>query len=341
MDVAIAEHVGPLITHDGTTIPAARLVYATYGKLNRARDNAILFPTRFGATHRENEFLIGPGKALDPGRWCVIVPNLFGNGLSSSPSNTPAPFDGPRFPSVTIADAVRVQHQLVSEVLGISRLALVVGWSMGAQQAYEWAARYPDRVSRLAVICGAARTAVHNAVFLESLRAAIRADAAWAGGEYRTPPLGGLRAVGRIYAGWAYSQDWYREGLHLGMGEFDTLESYLAGYWDRLFEQRDANNLMSMTWTWIHHDISANDRHRGDLRSALQAIDADTLLMPARTDLYFRTADNLAEQPLIRRCVLEEIPTIWGHMCASGQSPVDTRFIDSALRGLLGREPAQ
>lgn len=338
MDLEIADHVGPLVTHDGTVVPGARLVYAMYGRLNDARDNAILFPTRFGATHRENEFLIGPGKALDPGRWCVIVPNLFGNGVSSSPSNTPAPFDGPRFPSVTIADAVRVQHHLVHEVLGIPKLALVVGWSMGAQQAYEWAARYPRMVSRLAVICGAARTAVHNKVFLESLRAAIRADAAWEGGEYRSPPGAGLRAVGRIYAGWAYSQDWYREGLHLTMGDFGTLDSYLAGYWDRLFEQRDANNILSMTWTWIHHDISANERHAGNLQSALQAIEADTLLLPASTDLYFRTADNLLEQPLIRRCALEEIPTIWGHMCASGQNAADTAFIDSALRRLLARD---
>jgi homoserine O-acetyltransferase len=327
--------VAPLVLQNGARLTAARLVYAVYGRLNRTRDNAILYPTRFGATHLENEFLIGPGRALDPERWCIIVPNLFGNGLSSSPSNTGTPYAGPRFPDVSVGDAVRMQHHLVHDVLEIPELALAVGWSMGGQQAYEWASRYPDMVKRLAVICGAARTSDHNKVFLKSLRAAIHADGSWNGGEYEHPPLAGLRAVGRIYAGWAYSQDWYRAGLHLKMGDFRDLDDYLAGYWDRLFEARDANNLLSMTWTWIHHDISANEVYRGDLSAALRAIKAVTLLMPAATDLYFRTADNEYEQTLLARCRLLEIPTIWGHMSASGQSPEDTHFIDAALRELL------
>lgn len=327
--------VAPLVLQSGVRLPEARLVYAVYGRLNRARDNAILYPTRFGATHRENEFLIGAGRALDPEHWCIIVPNLLGNGVSSSPSNSPAPFDGPRFPNVAIRDAVRLQHHLVRDVLGIRRLALAVGWSMGGQQAYEWASLYPDMVERLAVVCGAARTAEHNKVFLKSLRAALHADASWEGGEYKQPPLAGLRAVGRIYAGWAYSQDWYRAGLHLKVGEFLDLDDYLAGYWDRLFEARDANNLLSMMWTWIHHDISANDVYRGDLPASLRAIKATTLLMPAATDLYFRTADSEYEQARLVKCRLIEIPTIWGHMSGSGQNPHDTEFIDCALRELL------
>ena len=329
--------VAPLELQNGVRLPAARLAYALYGSLNSARDNAIIYPTRFGATHRENEFLIGAGRALDPERYFIIVPNLFGNGVSSSPSNTAAPFDGPRFPDITIHDAVRMQHHLVREVLGIERIALACGWSMGGQQAYEWASLYPEMVERLAVVCGAARTAEHNKVFLKSLRAAILADGNWNGGDYVAPPLAGLRAAGRIYAGWAYSQDWFREGLHLKMGDYGNLDDYLLGYWDRLFEARDPNNLLSMVRTWIHHDISANDFYRGALPTALSAIKAITLLMPAATDLYFRTADNEHEQVHLRDSRILEIPTIWGHMAGSGQNSKDTAFIDAALTELLSR----
>ena len=327
--------IAPLKLQDGDQLPAACLAYVTYGSLNSARDNAIIYPTRFGATHRENEFLIGRERALDPERYFIIVPNLFGNGVSSSPSNTQAPYDGPRFPNITVHDAVQMQHRLVHDVLGVERLALVLGWSMGGQQAYEWASLYPGMVERLAVICAAARTAEHNKVFLKSLRAAIYADCNWNGGDYTWSPLAGLRAVGRIYAGWAYSQDWFRAGLHMSMGDFDDLDGYLAGYWDRLFEARDANNLLSMIWTWIHHDISANDVHQGDLPTALKAISATTLLMPAATDLYFRTADNEHEQAYLSNAHVRVIPSIWGHMAGSGQNPRDTDFIDTALHDLL------
>lgn len=206
----LAEYQTNLDLQSGVTLADARLCYATYGQLDRDASNAILFPTRFGAGHEANEFLIGPGRALDTNRFYVIVPNMLGNGWSSSPSNTAGDAGGANFPQVTIDDNVRFQHEMMSRVLGIRRPMLVLGWSMGAQQAYQWAVRYPAAVPRLLVICGAARTAEHNAVFLHGLRAALSADHDFADGGYTTPPLRGLRAMGRIYAGWAYSQAWYR-----------------------------------------------------------------------------------------------------------------------------------
>jgi homoserine O-acetyltransferase len=318
----------------GASLPGARLVYKTYGTLNADRSNAILFPTRFGGTHEHNAFLIKPGMALDPERYFIIVPNMLGNGVSSSPSNTPDPHGRGAFPAVTIYDNVRFQHRLMAEVLNIDRFALVVGWSMGAQQAFQWAALYPDMVSRLACLCGTAKTADHNRVFLESLRAALIADCKFKDGFYDEPPLAGLRAVGRIYAGWAYSQDWYRARGYEALG-FDTLDAYFVGYWDALYEQRDANNIMAMTWTWIHNDISANSVFNGDLPAALAAIEARTLLMPCMTDLYFRTADNEAELQHLKNGCLVEIPSYWGHMSCAGQNEADTEFIDAQLKELL------
>ena len=146
----------------GETLPGARLAYTTYGELAADRSNAIVFPTYFAGTHEANEWLIGPGRALDTDRYFVLVPSLFGNGLSSSPSNTPPPFDRSRFPQVTMVDNVAAQHRLVTEVFGIERLELVVGVSMGAGQAYEWAVSHPEMVRRVAPITGSSHTSPHK-----------------------------------------------------------------------------------------------------------------------------------------------------------------------------------
>jgi len=330
----VQEFVADLTRQGGEPLPKASLVYKTYGTLNADRSNAILYPTRFGGTHEQNEFLIRPGFALDPNKYFIVVPNMFGNGVSSSPTNRRGPDGGGAFPNITIYDNVRLQRRLATELLNIERFAMVVGWSMGAQQAFQWAALYPDMVPRLACLCGTAKTAEHNRVFLESLRAAIEADSRYKDGHYDEQPLGGLRAVGRIYAGWAYSQDWYRAKGYQALG-FVTLDDYLVGYWDALYEERDANNIMAMTWTWIHNDISANETFNGDLPAALSAITARTLLMPCATDLYFRTADNEAELQHLQNGRLIEIPSIWGHMAGAGQHEPDTVFIDQQLQTLL------
>jgi pimeloyl-ACP methyl ester carboxylesterase len=89
-----------------------------------------------------------------------------------------------RFPMVTIRDDVAAQHRLLTEELGVRRLALVIGFSMGAQQAYQWAVSHPDMVDRIAPFCGTARTTPHNAVFLEGARAALIADAELIGHDY-------------------------------------------------------------------------------------------------------------------------------------------------------------
>ena len=119
----------------GSTLPDLRLAVATYGTLNEAKDNAILIPTWFAGTHQTWELVyIGSGRALDPDRWFIMVVNQIGNGLSTSPHTAGGGVAMSRFPHVTIGDDVRAQEQLLRQVFGIDRLALVVGGSMGAQQ---------------------------------------------------------------------------------------------------------------------------------------------------------------------------------------------------------------
>src|SRR5713101_3034798 len=134
--------LGDVVLQSGLTLRQATLAYKTYGECNTARDNVIVMPTFYGSQHVDTEAMMGAGRALDPQKYFIIVPNMFGNGLSSSPSNTAPPFDRAAFPNVTLYDNVVCQYRLVTEHLGIDRVKLVVGFSMGAQQAFQWGALY-------------------------------------------------------------------------------------------------------------------------------------------------------------------------------------------------------
>ena len=112
------------------------LAYAVYGELNQARDNCMLVTTSYSATHEDALALFAGSDLLDLSDFCVVVVNMVSNSASSSPSNTPPPYDGPRFPLVTVHDNVRCQHRLLTEHLGVTDLSLVMGYSMGGLQAF-------------------------------------------------------------------------------------------------------------------------------------------------------------------------------------------------------------
>ena len=143
----------------GLVLRKAQLAYQVYGELNSRKDNAILLCSWYSGDHTGYEFLIREGKCFDPTKYCVIGVNMFTNGLSSSPSTTRVPMNGPHFPATTIRDNVRAQHALIQS-LGIESLALVSGYSMGAQQCFQWAVSYPDMVERIAPWCGAIRSTI-------------------------------------------------------------------------------------------------------------------------------------------------------------------------------------
>jgi homoserine O-acetyltransferase len=261
--------------------------------------------------------------------------NLFGNGLSSSPSNTPAPHDRARFPLVTVLDNVRAQERLLRQRFGIERLQLVVGRSMGAQVAFQWASWFPEKVARVLPFHGSAKTTPHNVVFLEGVKAALTADAAWKEGAYDLPPEKGLTAVGRLYAGWAMSQAFYREGLFREPG-IESVGEYLEKRWDRNFFRADANDLLAMLATWQATDISDNERYQGDWPAALRAIACPAIVMPSRTDLYFPPEDSEAAVREMPRAELRVIESLWGHRAGSPNSdPRDIAFIEQAIRDLL------
>jgi homoserine O-acetyltransferase len=337
MQAAKVFELGQTVLQRGLTLPTAQITYQTYGTLAPDRRNAILYPTSYAAHHTDIEWLIAPGRILDPSRYFIIIPNQFGNGLSSSPSNLAEPYGLGQNPIFTHWDNVQAQKRLIEEVFGIDSLALVYGWSMGGQQALHWGALFPAKVERIAAVCTSARTSPHNKVFLEGIRSTLTADAAWQNGRFVERPVRALRAFARVYAGWAQSQAFYREELWRTIG-FTSLEDFLIRGWEANFMRRSGEDLLSMIETWRQSDISDNALFNGDLTKALGAITARCIVMPGTTDLYFTAEDGAAETRLMPDAEFRPIPSIWGHRAGNPvHNPTDEAFIAKAVSDLLAR----
>ncbi|HEX5689114.1 MAG TPA: alpha/beta fold hydrolase, partial [Roseiflexaceae bacterium] len=249
--------LGDFALENGGMIPTCRLAYATLGKLNAARDNAVLFPHMFSGTSLHMQMYVGENLALDPRRYFVIFPNMLGNGLSSSPHNSPPPVAMADFPALTIGDDVRAQQRLVTEHFGIERLELVLGWSMGAQQTFEWAVRFPQRVKRAAPIGGTARGTPHNHLLVQNAMDILRSDPAWAGGNYTEAHAvsAGLRLLAHFFAQIGLSKQFYADEHWRGAG-FDSFDQFMSGFWEAWFAPMDPNALLSLLRKWQHADVA-------------------------------------------------------------------------------------
>jgi homoserine O-acetyltransferase len=326
--------LGDFALQKGSVLPDAKLGYLTLGELNAAKDNAVVCPTWFTATPSDTaQWMTGEERALDPRKYFIIVPNHFGAAVSSSPSNTPPPFEKGRFPRATFQDNIAAQHRLVTEEFGIEQLRLVTSWSMGAAQTYAWAAMHPEMVRAAAPISGSARTAHYNKVFLAGLRRAIMSDPDWNDGFYGDkPPIRGMKVFASIYAGWGFSEPFYREEIWRFFGAADV-EQFIDIFWDAFFVKTDANDLLAQIWTWWNGDLGDHPSFGGNFEAALSAITARMIILNAETDQYFPPVDSDYEASHIPNCESRPIPTIWGHLAPF--NPEDQAFIDAALNELL------
>ena len=319
----------------GKILRSAKLVYKTYGKLNKNRSNVIVLPTFYTGTHIRNEGFIGKNRAINPNKYFIISINMFGNGLSTSPSNSNILQHGSQFPKITLWDNIYCQHKLINEKLKIKKIALVTGWSMAGCQSYQWAAQYPKMVKAILPFCASAKISIHNHVFLEGVKAALIADINWNKGNYTKQPVAGLKAFGRVYAGWAFSQDFYRKKLYKKFG-FKNVEDLLKYWANDHAKNWDANNLLCKLKTWQLNDISKNPLYKGNYIKALKSIRAKTILMPCNQDLYFRTEENEFERKFIRKSVLRAVDSPYGHCVANpGNDRNFEKKLDKNIRELL------
>jgi homoserine O-acetyltransferase len=282
------------------------------------------------------EWLIGPERALDKSQLFLVATELFGNGRSSSPSNTPEPYHGPRFPVMTIRDNVEAVHRLLTEELKITHLRAVVGFSMGAQQAFQWAVSYPNFADRIVATSGTAKTYPHGVVRLEGQMAAISADAAFQGGDYTSPPAKGLDAFAAVWLGWLYSQEWWRRELWRATAQpGTTFEQFYQNRRTRFITGADANDLILQMRTWERHDVGTTPGSAGDVERALRSIKAPLLYMPSETDLYFPIGDARYEATFIPGVTLTPIPSLWGHTAGAASNPADGKFLNETIGRFL------
>jgi len=325
-------------TESGVTLPQVRVVYGTYGKLNDAKDNVVLLPSHYMANFHGYEWLIGADRALDSSRLFLVATELFGNGHSSSPSNTPEPFHGPRFPVMTIRDNVEAVHRLLVDELKIPHVRAIVGFSMGAQQAFQWAVSYPNFADRVVATSGTAKTYPHGFVRLEGQIAALTADAAFQGGDYKAPPAKGLEAFGTVWAAWLFSQEWWRKELwRTNSPAGATFEQVLNRYRTRFIPGADANDLILQARTWERHDVGATPGMGDDVERALGSIKVPLLYMPSETDLYFPIGDARYEAAFIPGVTLTPIPSLWGHTAGAASNPADAKFLNENIGRFLSR----
>jgi homoserine O-acetyltransferase len=321
-------------TEGGATLPKAHIVYGTYGHLNAAHDNVVLLPSHYMANHHGYEWLIGPGLALDTAKLFLVATELFGNGSSSSPSNTPEPFHGPRFPVMTIRDNVDAVHRLLVEDLKVTHLRAVIGFSMGAQQALQWSVSYPAFMDRIVATSGTAKTYGHGIVRLEGQIAALTADQTFNGGDYTAPPTKGLEAFGMVWAGWLYSQEWWRKELwRAGSPPGTTFEQFMNSFRRRF--SADANDYILQARTWESNDVGATKGFGGDVEKSLRSIKVPVLYMPSATDLYFPVGDARYESQFIPKVEFLPIPSLWGHPAGAAANPEDKKFLNENIARFL------
>jgi homoserine O-acetyltransferase len=331
-------------------VSLARLVvaYRTYGSLDAARANAVLVchaltgdqyvaePHPITGKPGWWEAVVGPGRPIDTDRYFVICANVLGGCMGSTgphsdrddqaPAQPAAQPWGTDFPPVTIRDMVRAQKRLI-EHLGISRLFAVVGGSMGAMQALEWAATYPESVFAAIPIAGASFHSAQNIAFHEVGRQAIFADPDWQGGRYwesgRIPARG--LAVARMAAHITYLSEQaltrkfgrrLRGAQSLSLfGDMFEVESYLQHQGSTFVHRFDANSYLTITRAMDYFDLAAE--HDGDLARAFGRPRTRFLLISFSSDWLFPTAQSRAIVHALNRAAANvsfvEIETDKGH----------------------------
>ena len=313
----------------GNKLDEASLFYVSNGKLNSDSSNVILLQTGYAGGHQQYDFLIGPGLSLDPEKYFIVITELFAGGKSSSPSNTPPSIEGRIFPDFSIRDNINASYQLLTERFKIGHLKAVIGFSMGAQQAFQWAVSYPNYMDLIVPICGTAKTYPHGVVRLESANKIIEADPGFNDGNFETLTQKTKLAWASHWVAWIFSQEWWRKELYKPGTIDQVIESFST------FSDSQLKDLYSLSKTWQNHNVGDTEGFGGDIEKALKSIKARVLYMIGETDLYFPLKDAQYESQFITNLTFTSIPSIWGHLAGSGTNEDDRNFINEQIRNAL------
>ena len=326
-------HVIPEFTFEsGEKLAGMKVGYATQGKLNDAKSNAILVTHGASGIRTGNAPLIGPGKAYDTDKYFVITVDAIGGGNSSQPKDGL----GPKFPKYTIRDMVRAQHDLLTKGLGLARVIAVGGPSMGAQQGLEWGIHYPDFMDGLLLIVPASRSDRHVRAIFDAVDAAIKLDPKYQDGNYTSQPRDGIIVGGMIYFPWLYSDE------HLStITDEAAWEKTSRAFGTAWANAWDANSLLSRYHAASRFDPSTP--FGGDLGKALAQVKAKALIMPSMTD---RTLPTYLARELyrgIKNVTYVEIPSYLGHLAGgpTNETSGEYVFVTAQIKKFLAELPAK
>lgn len=328
-----AVHVIPEFTFESSEkLAGMKVGYATHGKLNEAKSNAILVTHGASGIRTSNAPLIGPGKAYDTDKYFVITVDAIGGGNSSQPKDGL----GPKFPKFTIRDMVRAQHDLLTKGLGLTHVVAIGGPSMGAQQAVEWGIHYPDFMDGLLLVVPASRSDRHVRAIFDAVEVAIKLDPKYQDGNYTAPPRDGIILGGMIYFPWLYSDE------HLStITDEAAWEKTSRAFGTAWASAWDANGLLSRYHAASRFDPSTP--FGGDLGKALAQVRAKTLIMPSMTD---RTLPSYLARELhrgIKNATYVEIPSYLGHLAGgpANETSAEYVFVTAQIKKFLAELPAK
>lgn len=306
-------------------------IKVAYRSYNSSATHKACVPTCYGGRINSTLAFTKDDHALSS--YHVVVVAMLGNGESSSPSNHP---DFAKH--LDYRDCIHAQYQLLTKHLGIKKLDVVQGFSMGGQQAYYWACMYPAFVRNAIVTCGSAKTSGHNYAFLEGPKTALMNSVDYADGEYKSKgikPSRGLRAFGRTYCAWLTSGAWFRERHWEKTLGYSNIEDYIeAESGDLAFEEWDAEDVLILARMWQAGDVGTT-RPDGDYTKALESIEARVLVMPSSTDQYFLAADSEKEMKYLKKGEFAPIETVWGHIAGGGGNEEDTLWMNGKIKEFL------
>jgi homoserine O-acetyltransferase len=256
----------------GAQIDSCRLGYRTWGRLNAGRSNAVLFPSWFSGTSADIADSVGADKLLDPGKFFVVAIDAFGDGVSSSPSNSTTQH-GPDFPPFTIQDMVNAEYRLATEVLHVSHVHAVMGISMGGIQTFEWMVDYPDFMDEAIPIVGSPRPSSQDLMLYRTDMAAIKDDPKWDGGRYTERP-----AVPVAELIWLLEVT-TPENFARARTRAEFAGDYAKWTKDGILPS-DANDWVAQLEAVIHQDVG----HGGTMEAAAKRVKAKVLVVSSAQD---------------------------------------------------------